>query len=132
MMPEHRIDALRGSSCGDLGRAREDPPTNRPLGRAGKLNGKAGCDNACEFHPSLVDAEEPAILIIEPDDGVGVDIFCLVNEVAQNKLPPIVLERHAPFGMPGRGSLDLPDCIENTAAFDGTGGTDKHDSRLRG
>jgi hypothetical protein len=29
--------------------------------------------------------------------------------------------------MPGGGSLDLPDRIENTAAFDGAGGTDKHD-----
>ena len=59
------------------------------------------------------------ILIIEPDDCVGVDILGLPDEVLQNKFPPIVLQRRAPFGMPGGSCRDFADRIKNLATFDG-------------
>ena len=78
------------------------------LGRAGQLDREAGGDDAFEFHPGLGIADGPVLLIIEPYNGVGVDIFGLPDEVVQNKFPPIVLQRRAAFGMPGRAAAILP------------------------
>jgi hypothetical protein len=62
-----------------------------------------------------------SVFIIGADDRIGVDIFGLADELAQNELTPIALRRAAARGVPGGGSLDPIDRIENAVPLDNAG-----------
>ena len=50
-------------------------------GGAGKLHRDAGGDHALELHAGLVN-HDAVILVVDPNDRVGVDIFGLAHEFA--------------------------------------------------
>jgi hypothetical protein len=93
---------------------------NRALRRAGKLDRHAGGENALESNPGL-DRNDTVGFIVQADDRIGVDIFRLADELAQSDLTPIVLRRSAARGVPGGGSLDPTDRMENAAPLDTAG-----------
>jgi len=51
-------------------------------GSAGKFHRDAGGDHALELHAGLVNPNGAVILVVDPNDCVGVDIFGLANEFA--------------------------------------------------
>ena len=51
-------------------------------GSAGKFHRDAGGDHALELHAGLVNPNSAVILVVDPNDCVGVDIFGPVNEFA--------------------------------------------------
>jgi hypothetical protein len=51
-------------------------------GGAGKLHRNAGGNHALEIHAGLVNPNGAVILVVDPNDCVGVDIFGLANEFA--------------------------------------------------
>ena len=57
---------------------------------------------------------------------IAVDIFRFLDELVQNGLAPIGLQRDAICGVPSRGSLDLTDLINDPAALDGAARCDTH------
>jgi hypothetical protein len=59
-------------------------------GGAGKLHRDAGGDHAVELQVGLVNPDDAVILVVDPNDRVGVDIFGLANEFAQDKFPPFL------------------------------------------
>jgi hypothetical protein len=100
-------------------------------GGAGKLHRNAGGNHALEIHAGLVNPDDAVILVVDSNDRVGVDVFGLAHEFAYDKLPPVLLQGGAVRWMPGGGSLDPADRIENTSSFDGVGRADTHDLYLR-
>jgi hypothetical protein len=81
------------------------------LRRARNLDREAGGDNAFELHVGLADPYGRVVPVAGPDDGVGVIILRLANEVAKNELPPILMQRRAVFGMPGVTERARTDCL---------------------
>jgi hypothetical protein len=79
----------------------------------------AGGDNAFKFHAGLVDPHDAAVLVIDPNDGVGADIFRPANEFAQNKVPLF-------SGCQAEAASILP-MLKNTGSFEGAGESDTHD-----
>jgi hypothetical protein len=51
-------------------------------GGAGKLHRNAGGDHALELHAGLVNPDDSVILVVDPNDRVGVDILGIANEFA--------------------------------------------------
>ena len=51
-------------------------------GGAGKLHRNAGGDHALELHTGLVNPDDAVILVVDPNDRVGVDILGIANEFA--------------------------------------------------
>jgi hypothetical protein len=76
-------------------------------GGAGKLHRNAGGNHALEIHAGLVNPDDAVILVVDPNDCVGVDIFGLAHEFAYDKLPPVLLQGRAVRRGPGGGSLSI-------------------------
>jgi len=54
----------------------------RLSGGAGKLHRNASGNHALEIHVGLVNADDAVILVVDPNDCVGVDVFGLAHEFA--------------------------------------------------
>jgi hypothetical protein len=65
-----------------LGVARSHDSGQSETGGARKLHRNAGCDHALEIHAGLVNPDDAVILVVDPNDRVGVDIFGLAHEFA--------------------------------------------------
>jgi hypothetical protein len=82
---------------------------NRALRRARKLDRLTGSEDALESTPGLADRHDTVGFIIQPDDRIGVDIFRLADELAQNDLTPIVSCDGVPLAAcQGEAALILP------------------------
>jgi hypothetical protein len=51
-------------------------------GGAGKLHRNAGGDHALELNAGLVNPDDAVILVVDPNDRVGVDILGIANDFA--------------------------------------------------
>jgi hypothetical protein len=61
---------------------RKKPGIRMASGGTGKLHRNAGCDHALELHAGLVNPDDAVILVVDPNDRVGVDILGIANEFA--------------------------------------------------
>src|SRR5262249_35434336 len=96
------------------------------LSGAGKLDRRAGGDNAFEIDAGLFVPDRRIIAVAEPDDRIGVDILGLANKLAQDFFPPVFLQRCRVFRMPSGSGVYLADGVKNAAALNSIGGTNTH------
>ena len=77
--------------------------------------------------PAKID--QPQVARVTKQERV-LDVFRFLDELVQNGLAPIGLQRDAICGVPSRGGLDLTDLVNDPAALDGAARCDTHSLSL--